>query len=224
MKAVKSSSCALALLVGFVYPGCGDDDEDTVTDAGSGTEDAGGGTEDAGGGTEDAGGGTEDAGGGAEDAGGKYELTGEVGPVEGTGTECSAISDTSDEGGCYGFFCGTNSNSINEGLTSDSPCDTTAQVWLICDGLGAREASRCARVHALDDDPREGTRMCLRDNSDLDPFTDACLACFLDSADCAREQCLTECLGGDSDTCDACREENGCTPTYYECSGLPNPQ
>src|SRR5690606_3272308 len=156
---------------------------------------------------------------------GNYELTGEVGPVEGTApaAECTATTDTRDEGGCYGHLCGTNSNSIAAAVTEDSPCATDAQVWLICDGLGTREASRCARIHALDADTREGTRMCLRQNEELDPYTDACLECYLDSVECAREFCLSECLAGDSPQCDSCREENDCTPQFYACAGIPDP-
>jgi hypothetical protein len=150
-------------------------------------------------------------------------LTGRIAPVPGTGKRCTAISDNRKKDRCYGFFCGTNSNSIKAGLTKRSPCATDAQVALICDGLGAREASRCARVHALDASPRKGTKQCMRANKKLKPFTNACLDCFLDSADCAREHCVAECLAGDNPRCDACREKHKCTPNYYKCSGLPNP-
>jgi hypothetical protein len=208
------AACGLALSMPLFQAGCDDDDDNdngTRPDAGGGMPDAGG---------------PEDAGPGDAGTGGNFELTGDAGPVEGTATaaQCTSTTDNRDEGMCYGFFCGTNSNSIAAALTEDSPCATNAEVFLICDGEGVREASRCARVHALDSDPREGTRTCMRENPALDPFSDACLDCFLDSADCAREFCVSECLAGDSPGCDACREENGCTPDYYTCSGLPNPQ
>jgi hypothetical protein len=209
MDCLARTGCTFVLLVGALQVGCGSSsNNNSVQKPDAGRNDAGGGN--------DAGG---DAGGDA----GQFQLSGDVAPVEGSGTDCSSTSDTRKEGGCYGFFCGTNSNSLKAALSDDSVCSTTPEVWLICDGLGAREASRCAREHALDDDPREGMRMCLRDNDALDPFSDACLSCFLDSADCAREHCLTECLAGDNAKCDSCRETNKCTPDYYNCSGLANP-
>lgn len=216
----------LAIALCGLPMGCGDDDDDDNGGRDAGQRDAG--QRDAGadgGAPTDAG--ERDA--GATDAGagdaGKFVLTGEVGPVEGTAPEaqCTATSDTRDEGGCFGHYCGTNSASLAAAHTG-SNCGSTPEIWLICDGLGTREAARCARAHALDADPREGTRMCLRQNAELDPFSDACLECFLDSAACAREFCVSECLAGDTPQCDACREENGCTPEFYECAGLPNPQ
>jgi hypothetical protein len=239
MKALRSTCCMLALLGGVLQTGCGDDDDDGNGDGsadGSADGNGDGAADGNGDGAADGNGdGAADGNGdGAADGDGDgdgfdpddYPLTGEISDVEGTASaaECTSTSDTRDEDGCYGFFCGSNSNSLNAALTEDSPCASVAQVWLICDGLGVREASRCAREHALDQDPREGTRMCLRENEELDPFTDECLACFLDSADCARENCLSDCLGGDSAQCDACRESAGCTPDYYACSGLPDPQ
>jgi hypothetical protein len=153
-----------------------------------------------------------------------YELSGAVGPVKGTGTECTGTSDAREEGRCYGHLCGTNSNSVKAALAEDSPCATDPEVWLVCDGSGAREATRCARNHALDDDPRAGTRSCIRSNEALSPFSSACVDCFLDAVDCARANCLSECLAGDSPVCDKCQEDQGCTSAFFACSGLPNPK
>lgn len=158
------------------------------------------------------------------DAETEYVLSGEVSEVEGTAAECSATSDARSADGCYGFYCGTNSNSLKAALSEDAVCNSDAEVWLVCDGLGAREASRCARLHAQDSEPREGTRECMRENAELEPLSDACLECYLDSAACARQYCIAECLAGDSEGCDTCREDNGCTPDFYACSGLPNPR
>jgi hypothetical protein len=206
---------------GALQVGCGDDDDDD-----NGGRDAGdGGGDDAG-----ADGDGDDAGadGDGDDAGDgdQYTLTGEVGPVEGTAAvaECSSTTEGQDEGGCYGFYCGTNSNSLFAALTDDSVCGSTAQVWIICNGDTSEEASRCAREHALDDDPTEGTRTCVRESEALAPVSDACLECYVQSSACARENCLSDCLGGDSAQCDTCREEAGCTPDFYTCAGLPNPQ
>jgi hypothetical protein len=156
--------------------------------------------------------------------GGAYALTGEVGPVEGSGAMCSSTSDARDAGRCYGHLCGTNGNSIKAALAPQSPCATDPEVWLICDGSGAREATSCARSHALDAEPRSGTRACIEANPTLQPFSTGCVDCFLDAVDCARTHCLTECLAGDNPGCDQCQEEQGCTAAFFACSGLPNPK
>ena len=59
--------------------------------------------------------------------------------------------------------------------------------------------------------------------SDVQMMPANCMDCYIESALCAREFCLGDCLAGDNPTCDACREDNGCTPGFYACGGLPDP-
>ena len=54
-------------------------------------------------------------------------------------------------------------------------------------------------------------------------LTVGCTDCYTETAICAKMYCDIECLGPSVDKCADCREENGCTPTFYECSGLPQP-
>ena len=37
------------------------------------------------------------------------------------------------------------------------------------------------------------------------------------------DNCLIECLGGDSPTCDKCRLDKGCSRPVADCTGFPNP-
>ena len=54
-------------------------------------------------------------------------------------------------------------------------------------------------------------------------LTAGCVDCFVQSALCAKNNCLVECLS-DPVACETCREENGCISAFYECSGLPVPE
>ena len=51
----------------------------------------------------------------------------------------------------------------------------------------------------------------------------ACLSCFIDAAVCAGDNCLLQCLSGDSPTCDSCRKQNDCEQPVFSCGGLPSP-
>lgn len=204
-----------SLVLALAGVACSDDDDGNNTPPPTGDGDGDG----------DSGDGDGDGDGGDGD-GTSFELVGEVGPVEGTAddAQCNETSDTRDEDGCYSFYCGTNSNSIKAGATSNATCGTDAEVYYACEGASSRRAGECARINALRPDPHAATRDCFREDTKLDVITDSCLECYLDSADCARENCASVCLGGHSDDCDKCRQDSGCTPGFYECAGLPDPK
>lgn len=215
MSALTKSTFLLSLMVALTgASACGDDNNDDNKPKPDAGTDAGGDGDRSDSGT--------DAGGDGDQT---FELTGDVGDVEGTAQEaqCHETSDTRDEGGCYSFYCGTNSNSIKAGATSSAACGSDAEVYYACDGATTRKVSDCARLNALRPDPSAATRDCVREDSKLDVITNACLDCYVKSADCAREFCVSECLAGNSDACDQCRQENGCTPDFYKCAGLPDP-
>ncbi|MFT3923413.1 MAG: hypothetical protein QM778_12835 [Myxococcales bacterium] len=208
MNALRSSSYIFALLItaGGAAIGCGSDNNDNNNPA-NGDGDAGGGDGD-----------------GAVPP--SYELTGTVAPVPGTApaNQCQEGVDHRASGMCYGFFCGTNSNSIKAGLTPGAVCGSDPEVWIACDGEATRTVATCARENATMPDFNASTKACARRNTKLDVVDDACLDCYIASALCARDKCLVECLSGDSVECDTCREDQGCTPGYYTCGGLPDPQ
>lgn len=69
----------------------------------------------------------------------------------------------------------------------------------------------------------ECTLECVKEREDPDP-SDACLACYLQSVDCARVNCLAPCVEDPAgQACVQCRIEAGCTAGFYTCSGLPEP-
>jgi len=60
-------------------------------------------------------------------------------------------------------------------------------------------------------------------NMAMDPaLTDACAGCYAESVACTIENCIGECVSDpESDACIQCREDEGCTPGFFDCSGLP---
>jgi hypothetical protein len=53
--------------------------------------------------------------------------------------------------------------------------------------------------------------------------TPDCLACTITAAECAGDNCLAECLAGDSALCDSCRKMNNCDQPVFACGGIPSP-
>ncbi len=67
------------------------------------------------------------------------------------------------------------------------------------------------------------TLKCLKDTTTPTP-SDDCLGCYIASATCAIEHCLSDCLeSSTSAACIECRNDNGCASGFYTCSGLPLP-
>jgi hypothetical protein len=53
-------------------------------------------------------------------------------------------------------------------------------------------------------------------------LSDACTTCYVDAVNCSRENCTLECIDPENvEGCATCREDNGCTSTFYTCSGFP---
>lgn len=142
--------------------------------------------------------------------------------------EDGTILDTSATGGCYYFFCRETEESLRSKVTQGA-CTSATDVAVQCEGQSVRTVSECARNSAglLQDGVaafKAGTAACARNDKRLKAaFSDACLACYLESAACSVEACIGECLSGDTVECDDCREKAGCTPNLYKCGGLPNP-
>jgi hypothetical protein len=57
--------------------------------------------------------------------------------------------------------------------------------------------------------------------SSATPFSDGCMACYTADVECARKNCFAQCATAPtSQACAQCRIDMGCTPTFYDCSGL----
>jgi len=157
-----------------------------------------------------------------------------LGPDDVTAKQCGAQADgtpldTSKKDGCYYFYCYQTKESLLAQSNAKGACANAADVAVQCLGQSVRTVSDCARekagVLAVDGEAKfaEAVTTCARNDTKLAAFSNACLACNVDSSVCAARKCLIECVTGDSQRCDQCREENKCTPDFYTCAGLPNP-
>jgi hypothetical protein len=157
------------------------------------------------------------------------------GPVESVidGTAESAMCTSyvaAAEGACYGYYCGVTQEMIAAELSSNRKCQLSAEE--VCAGTLPQKVASCARsvksnpLNAFDsaDTIRMKTQACVyEDQAIKDGVSEDCLGCYLDGAQCASENCLTQCLTGDSANCDSCRQENNCNQPVPGCAGLPSP-
>ncbi len=173
------------------------------------------------------------ASGGSAGAGAAGSDDGGSGPIEsvvaGTAIDAKCAGNSKPQGEmCGGYYCGTTKEAIRAETKPQAACSGEAQLGLLCSATLSSVVSRCARtagqmVLASDEEKATYTRTCAKDDPALAEVKDPCLECFVTSAKCARENCLVECLPGDSASCDKCRIDNGCTPSVFPCAGIPSP-
>lgn len=112
-------------------------------------------------------------------------------------------------------------------------CTNTADLAVICSGTQdpADKAGSCGTSTACISLALQGkfaefedcTRECMLD-AERPNFTFAvsanCTECYVDSVRCTAEQCLGACASDpSSEGCVTCREEKGCTSSFFSCSG-----
>lgn len=159
---------------------------------------------------------------------------GDLGPDDVTPQQCGAQADgtpldTSKGGGCFYFYCYQTEQSLLAEAKDGGGCASATDVAIQCEGLSVRTVSDCARENSAvlagngEEAYRKAVTECARGYQELAEFSDSCLGCNVDSSVCAARRCLIECVTGDSQLCDKCREDNKCTPEFYDCAGLPNP-
>lgn len=252
MKAVKNNWLAFAIMAALAG-GCGDsaasNDGDNTgggNDATAGTNNGGtaGGNTGGSGGTNNGGtAGTNTGGTGGTDNGGTAGANTGAGDGDGGGgngnglpaaSECGALDDgsgnaldTSAMGGCYYFYCYTTEAELAAAASPSGACKN--DVALQCKGDPVTVVAGCARQPlisaqiALIDNFKSAVKDCAKKDPALATFSDGCLDCGVESAACAGTKCFQECINGDSPNCDQCRENAGCTPDFYACAGLPDP-
>jgi hypothetical protein len=131
-------------------------------------------------------------------------------------------------GMCGGYYCGVTEEIIAREATPNAKCSSTAAFK--CEGRIVLVVGACARMlkssmpFASNDELRPLIRDCVFEDAEIAQMVHAeCLSCFIDAAQCAGDNCLIECLAGDSANCDACRIDNNCEQPVFPCTGLPNP-
>jgi len=132
---------------------------------------------------------------------------------------------------CAGYFCGVTQEQIAAEMPKDNICGENA-VAGACDNKLPMALGKCARevksaienLGATNDALRPKVRDCVFKDAEIKMKTPLpCMDCFLDAALCAGDNCLVECLAGDSKGCDTCRAKNKCDATVFTCAGLISP-
>jgi hypothetical protein len=150
--------------------------------------------------------------------------------IKGSGIAAKCLSYGLPKNGmCAGYYCGITAEDLAAEYKPGNKCDTTPEK--ICEGQLTRDVAKCARdtksnpANSFDSDAqiRAKVQTCvLKIPAHADTEED-CLSCFLDAAQCASSNCLTQCLIGDSAQCDKCRMDNNCNQPVPACAGFPTP-
>jgi len=204
--------------------GCGDDestDNDNTTagtggKAGAGGKGGTGGKGGAGGKGGSGGGGTSD-----EDAGTPSDA------LKGTGAECHSYTEIEGDK-CQGWYCGVTEAELAAVVNPKARCG--GDVGLLCKGTVTTKVGECARekkfenLSASNDELRPLVRDCAYEDEVIkENVPEDCLNCIIDVAACAADNCIQQCLSGDSEGCDSCRIMNNCDPQVFSCGQLPSP-
>jgi hypothetical protein len=88
----------------------------------------------------------------------------------------------------------------------------------MCSLESIRDVTMCARTSGANE---ADTRQCAR--GALPQLTMDCLECYVDAAVCAAQNCVGDCINGDSVACDNCQISSGCAGTLYRCTGFVDP-
>lgn len=152
--------------------------------------------------------------------------------IIGTGKACSTYG-LPTNGKCGGVYCAVEpallERAFQELTNRPNGCNTVPSD-LACSGLTARVTAACARkiksanALASNAELRPKIQACVYEDAEIKAkMPPTCLSCYLDSATCSGDNCLIECLGGDSPSCDKCRLDKGCSRPVADCTGFPNP-
>jgi hypothetical protein len=147
--------------------------------------------------------------------------------VTGTGASCQSYTEaTADK--CGGWYCGVDQATLTAAVDPSTVCG--GNVELLCNNSVVLKVGECARtikaemLTATNEELRPPVRDCVFEDATIKMgATPECVDCLIDAASCASDNCLTQCLTGDSEGCDSCRIENGCDQMVFSCGGLPAP-
>ena len=121
-------------------------------------------------------------------------------------------------GKCGGLQCNQTLQELRAGTQASAACGNDEEVAAFCSNDSVDAVSDCARTAV---GVEAATRACAK--AALPNFTDDCIDCYVKSAACAAQKCLSDCSAGDSPACDACRVAMGCMPDFHACSGHKAP-
>ena len=169
--------------------------------------------------------------GGEAGAPGTTEPVGTTAPnpalVAGTGTNCASYA-TPANGMCGTYYCNVDLPTLTMAIDPTTVCGKDPE--FTCNGNLVIAVGTCARQvkseNLLDsnDALRPKVESCVYEDAVIkQKVAPECLSCFITAAICAGDNCLTQCLAGDSPGCDACRKQSNCEAPVFSCGGLPTP-
>jgi hypothetical protein len=147
--------------------------------------------------------------------------------VAGTGKNCASYAMPSN-GKCGTYYCGVDQATLTMAIDPMAVCGGDPD--FTCNGNLVTSVGSCARmvksanIAASNDTLRPLVQDCVyKDATIKAKVPPACLSCFVNAAVCAGDNCLLQCLSGDSPACDNCRKQNNCEQPVFSCGGLPSP-
>lgn len=147
--------------------------------------------------------------------------------LAGTGNDCESYTMPQADK-CGSWYCGITLPKLESAIDAAAVCGSSAE--LICSGSAVTAVADCARMiklsmpFASNEQLRPMVRDCALQNAQLAGTRSACLDCIFDGFACTADNCLVQCLAGNSPDCDQCRLKAKCDQTSFECAGLPWPR
>lgn len=145
--------------------------------------------------------------------------------LQGSGESCQSYTEAAD-GMCASWYCGVTEAELMAAVDPNAKCG--GNVPLLCAGTVTAAVGTCARrlkaenFNKTNDELRPLVRDCVYEDADIKAAVpEDCLDCTIDTAACAADNCLVQCLAGDSPTCDSCRRAANCDQSTFSCGGLP---
>lgn len=148
--------------------------------------------------------------------------------VAGSGNECASYALPAN-GMCGSYYCGVNLETLAKEIDPTALCGKDPE--FTCYGNVVTAVGACSRKvksqnlrEPNNDVLRPLVEACVYEDEEIKARVEPdCLSCFIDAADCAGLNCMTQCLTGDSPLCDNCRKNNNCEAPVFTCAGLPSP-
>jgi hypothetical protein len=115
-----------------------------------------------------------------------------------------------------------NTNNTNSGNNNTNnpagACDNPADAAIIDNPDVDQDAitGECSRSCFTATAFAECVAQCVNEQVGL---SEACSACYGQTAECGKNNCLMDCMGGESPECEACLDTN-CHPSFVECAGV----
>lgn len=142
------------------------------------------------------------SGSGGDDSGSSGSPTGSSGAPSGSG---AGGSTSAGSGGTGGMGSG--------GAPPLGACTNDPDMTILEMGMVESQVEACAQ-ESFGQEP--ATTDCIKQATNL---SDPCVACFAETVACTVDNCIGDCIGGQSPECQACMDAN-CTPAFEACSGL----